>query len=81
MLAYIDDASSTVIAYTDDTALAADLERVVIADRLTFIARFVDGRVLLNGSNRHPPEVVSYATTVHFGQAVMAMTGVGSENE
>ena len=26
-----------------------------------------------DGSNRHPPEVVSYATTVHFGQATGAM--------
>jgi hypothetical protein len=26
-----------------------------------------------DGSNRHPPEVVSYVTTAHFGQATEAM--------
>jgi hypothetical protein len=38
---------ATVMAYGDDTALVADLQRVATGDPLTFIARFVDGRLLM----------------------------------
>jgi hypothetical protein len=47
-LEFTDQASrATVMAYGGDAALVADLEHVPTDDRLTFIARFVDGRLLL----------------------------------